>query len=268
MLYLAGKRARAKLNGAELAYRVEGAGEPLLLLSPLGADASFWLRQLPALAATRQVISFGHRGAPSSSPTDETCSIEQMADDAVALLDQLGIASADLVGLAIGSLVAQQMARLAPSRVRSLVLAASYMQADPALADIIEDWRRSARRQGMEALFDLCLEWLFTTDYLAQSSDEVSKLRAVYRLMHQDVESFCGQSLAGLRHDSRGWVGELGHRALILHGAEDRLVRLDHAKALCEAMPAAQLAVIKGAPHFLNWECAEAFNRAIGDFLG
>jgi molybdopterin/thiamine biosynthesis adenylyltransferase len=118
MLYLAGKRARAKVNGAELAYRVEGAGEPLLLLSPLGADASFWLRQVPALASTRKVISFGHRGAPSSSPTDETCSIEQMANDALTLLDQLGTAKADLVGLAIGSLVAQQMARLAPSRVR------------------------------------------------------------------------------------------------------------------------------------------------------
>ena len=161
MLYLAGKRARAKVDGAELAYRVEGAGEPLLLLSPLGADASFWLRQLPALASTRMVISFGHRGAPSSSPTDETCSIEQMANDAIALLEQLGIASADLVGLAIGSLVAQQMARLAPSRVRRLVLAASYMQADPALAAITERWRGSARRLGMEALFDLCLEWLF-----------------------------------------------------------------------------------------------------------
>ena len=71
-----------------------------------------------------------------------------------------------------------------------------------------------------------------------------------------------------LPDDSRGWMGEIRHRVLILHGAEDRLVRLDHAKALCEAMPAAQLAVIEGAPHFLNWECADAFNYAIGDFLG
>ena len=268
MLYLSGKRARAKVEGAELAYRVEGEGNPLLLLSPLGADASFWLRQMPAFASAHKVITFGHRGAPSSSPTDETCSIEQMAKDALGLLDQLGIVKADLVGLAIGSLVAQHMTRLAPERVRRLVLAASYMHADRSIADITELWRQSAQRQGMEALFDLCLDWLFTPAYLMDRADEVNKLRAVYRLVHQDVTSFCGQSLAGLRHDSRGWVAHISHPALVLHGTADRLVSFDHAKALSDAMPSAQLAAIDGAPHFLNWEFPDEFNRTIRKFLG
>lgn len=267
MLYLAGKRARAKVEGAELAYRVEGEGDPLLLLSPLGADASFWLRQLPAFTSAHKVISFGHRGAPSSSPTDESCSIDQMAKDALGLLDQLGIAKADLVGLAIGSLVAQHIARVAPQRVRRLALAASYMKADQSIAAITERWRQSARRQGMEVLFDLCLDWLFTPAYLMDRADEVNKLRAVYRLIHQDVTSFCGQSLAGLRHDSRRWISSIAHPTLVLHGAADRLVSLDHAKTLSGAMPAARLEVIDGAPHFLNWEYYNEFNHAIRNFL-
>jgi pimeloyl-ACP methyl ester carboxylesterase/molybdopterin/thiamine biosynthesis adenylyltransferase len=267
MLYLAGKRARAKVEGAELAYRVEGEGDPLLLLSPLGADASFWLRQVSALASAHKVITFGHRGAPSSSPTDETCSIEQMAKDALGLLDQLGTLKADLVGLAVGSLVAQHIAHLAPERVGRLVLAASYIQADQSIAEITEHWRQTARRQGMEVLFDLCLEWLFTPVYLKEHTDEVNKLRAVYRLVQQDVTSFCGQSLAGLRHDSRGWISHIVHPTLVLHGTADRLVSFHHAKALNEAIPGAQLALIEGAPHFLNWEYPDKFNRAIENFL-
>jgi molybdopterin/thiamine biosynthesis adenylyltransferase/pimeloyl-ACP methyl ester carboxylesterase len=267
MLYLAGKRARAKVGGIELAYRVEGEGDPLLLLSPLGADASFWLRQVPALASTRKVISFGHRGAPLSSPTDETCSIEQMAADALGLLEQLGASEVDLVGLAIGSLVAQQMARLAPERVRRLVLVASYMQADKSIADVTQHWRQTAQIHGMEALFELCLGWLFTPGYLEERADEVNKLRAVYRLAHQDVTSFCGQSLAGLRHDSRGWISQVARPSLVLHGAADRLVSLDHARALSDAMPTAHLAVIDRASHFLNWEFADEFNRTVQNFL-
>jgi pimeloyl-ACP methyl ester carboxylesterase/molybdopterin/thiamine biosynthesis adenylyltransferase len=267
MLYLSGQRARAKVDGAELAYRVQGSGEPLLLLSPLGADANFWLRQVPNFASTHKVVSFGHRGAPGSSPTDETCSTEQMARDALALMDHLGIASADLVGLAIGSLAAQHMARLAPERVRRVVLVASYIHADALIVDTTEHWRRSAQRQGMDALFDLSLEWLFTPDYLADRNGEVSKLRTVYRLIHQDVESFCGQSLAGVGHDSRGWISNIRNRAMVLHGTKDRLVCCEHAKMLSGALPNAQLIMIEGAPHFLSWEFADDFNRAVANFL-
>lgn len=267
LLYLRDKGLRAALNGTELSYRIDGAGKPLIFLGPLGADAGFWLRQIPAFAKGHKIVTFGHRGSPGSSPIDESCSTELMAHDAMALMNHLGIESADIVGLALGSLVAQQIARLYPERVRRLVLAASYAQADSRLAVETENWRATAQCHGMDDVFDDCLEWLFTADYLINRADEVSKLRAVYRLMHQDVKSFCGQSLAGLSHDARSWIGDIQHETLVLHGEQDRLIGLGHAKFLSGTMRNAELAVISNGPHFLNWQLAEQFNQALQDFL-
>lgn len=266
-LYGAKSARRAPANGAELAYRLEGSGAPLLLIGPVGADASFWLRQLPDFARQFQVVSFGSRGAAGSSPAAQDCTSDLLADDAIALLEHLQMRRAHVVGLALGALVAQRLAQRRPDLVDRLVLAAGYIRADECIAGTTAGWREIAARRGMEQLFDACVAWLFSPGYLADSGGELDKLKAIYRLMHQDAASFCGQSLAGVRHDASAWIAQVTCPTLVIQGAADRLVHPRHAQALARSLPAARLALIEAAPHFLTWEFAARFNAEVLAFL-
>src|SRR5262249_19845681 len=143
----------------------------------------------------------------------------------------------------------------------------SYVHPDDHIKATTRAWRDLAAEQGMEQLFDACLEWLFSAAYRSKSDGEIDRLKAIYRLTHQDVTSFRGQSLAGVRHDSSVWIGQITCPTLIVHGAEDRLVDRSHADSLAARIAHAKLSVIDDAPHFLAWELAPRFNDEIIGFL-
>ncbi|MGN6111212.1 MAG: alpha/beta fold hydrolase [Kofleriaceae bacterium] len=113
----------AKVNGLEMYYEVHGKGRPLVLLH--GAfctvDACFG-KILPALAAHRQVIAIEQQAHGHTADIDRPLTIAQMADDTAALLAQLGITEADVLGHSMGSGVAFQLALRHPKRVGKLVL--------------------------------------------------------------------------------------------------------------------------------------------------
>lgn len=266
--HLYGKRAdhRAPVNGAELFWRDEGSGEPVVLVSPLGADSSFWARQLSALA-DRRVISFDPRGAGASSPCPDGCSVDLLADDLIGLLDQLGVADAHLVGVALGGLVAAEVAARRPDLTRSLVLASAYPIADDQIRAVTASWREVSRARDMEELFEEVLHWLFTPEYVRATRAEMDKLKTFFRLTVQDPESFRQQSLAGVRHDARPALREVACPTLVLHGGSDRLVARRHAEELAALLPDARLVVLESASHFLTWENADDFNAETVAFL-
>ena len=122
----------ATINGIGIQYDMTGAGPPVLFLNGHGARAAHWERQRRALESRYRVITFDDRGAaPGGVPAEPVYPVPQMADDAVALLDHLGIERAHLVGPSIGSLIAQEIALRHAERVRSLTLASAWPHAGP-----------------------------------------------------------------------------------------------------------------------------------------
>jgi pimeloyl-ACP methyl ester carboxylesterase len=268
LFYRKRKSRKARVNGAELYYKVEGNGEPVILISPLGADCGFWARQTQDLARHFRVISFDNRGSGASRASSPECSTALMAQDAIALLHHLGIDRCHVVGLALGALVAQQLAVERPDLVSGLVLASTYSHADDRLQSITAEWRRMAMDDGMAVLFDHCVPFLFSEAYVADSGGELSKLKTFFRLTLQEPVSFCSQSLAGVSHDLRHRLGEIHAPTVVIHGGADRLIALGQAEEVASAIPGARLLVLPGAPHFLTWEHAERFNQDVRDFLG
>jgi pimeloyl-ACP methyl ester carboxylesterase len=116
----------APVNGQQIYYEIRGTGKPLVLLHGglLTIDLSFG-PLLEPLAAGRQVIAAELQGHGRTADTGRPMTIEAMAGDVVALLDELGIAQADLFGFSLGALVACAVALAAPDRVGRLIAASA-----------------------------------------------------------------------------------------------------------------------------------------------
>ena len=124
--------ATAQINGIGIQYDMTGAGPPVLFLNGHGGRASHWACQRRALEPRYRVITFDDRSAAAGDASAEPVyPVPQMADDAVALLDHLGIERAHLVGPSTGSLIAQEIALRYSERVRSLTLASAWPHPGP-----------------------------------------------------------------------------------------------------------------------------------------
>src|SRR5437660_1477140 len=149
-------------DGTRLRYEVFGApaGEPVLLIQGLGADVRGWLLQRRALGRLHRVIVFDNRGAGRSGKPPAPYDIEVMAADAVAVLDDAGIATAHVMGASMGGIIAQFLTVRHPDRVRSLVLACTSCRHHEWRRELLEDWAATARDHGMGRLAARSLRWL------------------------------------------------------------------------------------------------------------
>src|ERR1051325_10801928 len=119
--------------GADIYYEEagQGGGPPMLLLQGLATDHVPWLRHLPVLGQSHRLILLDNRGVGRSGKPPGPYSTRQMAADALAVLDALDVASADIVGVSMGGMIAQELALAAPARVRRLVLVCTAARPRP-----------------------------------------------------------------------------------------------------------------------------------------
>lgn len=149
---------RADLNGVRLHYEIEGEGPPLLLLAGMMSDGASWGPVVPALARVFTVIRPDNRTTGRTAPAEAPAGLAEWAQDAVALLDRLGIPRAHVVGHSLGGLIALRMAAAAPERVRRLALLAAAPVRVPRANAILRHCL-ALRAEGMAP--DLWLRGLF-----------------------------------------------------------------------------------------------------------
>jgi len=144
-----------QLAEIELHYVERGSGRPLLLVPGIPAIASDWAPLAERLARSRRVIAYDNRGSGASGVTPAPYSCVQLAADAVALLDALEIERADVFGMSLGGMIAQELALGWPDRVERLVLGCTHCglehaarpdrEAGQAFAMETDDWAQRMR---------------------------------------------------------------------------------------------------------------------------
>jgi len=254
---------------ASLWWDETGAGDPpLLLIQGLGYTADMWHRVLPALAAKRRVVVFDNRGVGRSSVPDEQWTVEQMADDAIAVLDAAGGDAAHVFGVSMGGLIAQEVALRHPDRVAKLVLGCTHpggreaARMDPAAAAMLMDREPKSAREAIEA----SLPFIYSPTTSSEAIDADVQVRLRFPLR---AKAYWGQLDAMRGHPgTHDRLGDIKAPTLVLHGDADRLVQPANATLLVDAIPGAKLVWLPGASHVFWTDQPDRTVDEVNTFLG
>ena len=149
-------------DGIRLHYQVLGrsSAPAVLMIQGLGADKHGWDMQRFALSLNYRVIALDNRGAGRSDKPFGHYSLEQMADDAIAVLDQVGVQQAHVVGASMGGAITQLIGLKYPERVISLTLACTACRNHPWRRELLHSWAAAANERGMGAMTHLAARWV------------------------------------------------------------------------------------------------------------
>jgi pimeloyl-ACP methyl ester carboxylesterase len=254
----------ATLNGIDIAYRDEGAGQPILFIHAFPLHSASWDRQIVVFSPHHRVIAPDLRGLGASARGSGAASLDQHADDLAALLDHLTIENATVVGLSLGGYISFALWRRHRQRVAALILADTRAAGD---SDEAKQGReknaRLAEEQGPGALADQMLPKLLAHNASATLRAEV---RAIIESNDRAGIAATLRAMAA-RPDSTPLLATIDVPALVIVGAEDTLTPPSEAAAMCNAIPACRLAEIPGAGHLSNLEAPEAFNAEVAEFV-
>ena len=257
----------ARVRGIELAYTDEGRGPAVVLLHGFPFDRSMWRGQVERLSGGFRVIAPDLRGHGETTLTDGVSTMEELAEDVVALLDELNVPRAVLCGLSMGGYVALALYRAHPERVRALVLADTRTQADT------EDARRAreenARRalsEGMQPIADAMLPKLLSTRTRESAPEVVARVREMMLGVKPEGAAAALRGMA-VRRDQTDLLPTVDVPALVIVGSEDAITPPSDAEAMHALIEGSRLAVVEGAGHVSNVERPEEFDRALAEFL-
>jgi 3-oxoadipate enol-lactonase len=254
-------------NGIAMHYVLDGPETaPVVTLGhSLAAHLGMWEPQMKALTGRWRVLRYDTRGHGSTEAPAGAYSLEQLADDALALLAALGIRRTHWVGLSMGGMVGQTMALKAPGIFASLVLADTSSRVPPEARPQWEERIRTAETQGMEPLVEATINRWFTRPFQERRPDVVDGIRAMIRGTSPRGYAGCCHAIKALDLTDR--IAQIKIPTLVIVGEEDPGTPVAAARTINERITGSGLTIIPSASHLCNVEQPEAFASAVTRFL-
>ena len=257
---------KAKVNGIDINYEVEGNGPWLTMSHSLACDLHMWDPQMPVLTKKFKVLRFDTRGHGQSSAPAGEYTLDQMADDVKGLLDHLKIRQTHWAGLSMGGMIGQAFALKYPGVFQSMVLADTTSRRPPNAAQMWGERIQNAQTKGMGAIVQGTLERWFTEPYRNARKDVMEKIGNDIR--NTPVNGFVGCCHAISKVDYLDRLKEIKVPALVMVGEQDHGTPPEAARAIQAALPGSELKIIPSAAHLSNVEQEQVFNEAMLGFLG
>lgn len=270
-------------SGVKLYYEDHGAGEPLLGIMGLGGNLHFWEFQISKLAQHHRLIVFDNRGAGRSGKPPGPYTIQQLADDAMAVLDQVGIRRGHVMGISMGGMVAQDVAIRFPDRVHSLVLACTFARPDdqarrvaeegalqmgaPSPLKLVQGGAFDLSKFDLKALFKFMMGLVLSPEFMQRNKEWLRTLLEKAVEYGFSVEAFLAQVAAVMNHDAAENLKSLQVPTLVMTGTNDVLVPPHHSDELAALIPGATLVKVPNGTHGFNVELPDTFNKTVLDFL-
>ena len=256
-------------DGTRIHYEVTGksGATPVLMIQGLGASKNAWNLQRIAMATRFRIISFDNRGAGRSDKPTEPFTLEQMADDALAVLDAAGIETAHVVGASMGGVISQIVAVKYPHRVRSLTLVCTACRNHPWRQELLQSWAKTAEEKGMIEVGKEAAQWVMSPRSFRRLVPAFTWMGplAALRPRHSFVSQI--DAILNTREDLVDQLSTITAPTMIIVGNQDILTPRGDSEEIAERIPNAELVVISGAAHGLMMEHSSTFNKILIEFL-
>ena len=263
---------KAMVNGINMYYEVHGQGEPLVLIMGSFGALEAWSLQIHAFQKHYKVIVFDNRGIGRTDKSPVPYSIATMADDAVGLMDHLGIDKAHVLGMSLGGPVAQDTAINHPRKVKKLILVCSlavadgtHLHPDMVKAFGVEEGSREVDLRSidfleiMKATVSLAFNDKLLRDSLSAQAEGWFK--------QFEMEGFVRQWEAVSSYNALDRLNRIEAQTLVITGTEDRIINPHSSEVIASLIPNSKLVKVEGGSHAFFMEMSDRFNTEVLDFL-
>jgi 3-oxoadipate enol-lactonase len=266
--------ATIQIHDHSIYYEVHGQGHPLLLLAGLGASRLFWWKQTGPLSRHYRTIILDNRGIGDSSRANASFTISDMADDVAALIGELDMGPAHLLGISMGGFIAATLSVRHPERVRKLILSstsaggATHIKPSDGIVRLLLD----ADHLDIEASTRQIYTAITGPNYMQTHPEELDRIVRNNAEKPLSLETYLYQLNAINRYANGEGItdkmDQIGKPTMVIHGDRDPLVPYPNGQHLAAHIKGAQLLTYPGVGHLPPIEATARFNADVMDFLG
>jgi pimeloyl-ACP methyl ester carboxylesterase len=255
-------------KGIDIAYQVEGDGDPLLLIMGTAADHTTWSAQVEAYRDHFTVVTYDARGTGRSThPADPSdYSMRILADDAAGLLDHLGYDRVHVSGLSLGSATAQELALHHPEKVATLQLHCTWGRSDEWFIRMIDSMEFAIVHDDPEMYIRTALLWVASPTFINDQPEEVAAFERGFILQNPNPPSkqgMIGHFHADKTHDALDRLSSITVPTLITSGEVDWQVPTRYGLEVQQRIPGSTMHVFRGphSSHIAFHEMADEWNE-------
>lgn len=271
-----------KVDDIDISYTERGKGEAVVLIMGLGAVKESWFLNIPTLSRHFRVIAMNSRGVGKIDRPGEAYTMRRMAEDTVGLLDALNIERAHIVGVSLGSMIAQEVAIGFPRRVNKLILAATTPGMSDAANKEVWDKKNAElnRSTGLGEDFNRrIMENPASVDafkiMVGLTKNAFGRivfripmtLGSRYYFKKVGPSGVLDQLRAVSKHNTIDRLDQIKSPTLVLAGTDDKIVPIEFSRIVAQRISGARIVEFQKGSHSFFMEMSKKFNREVIDFL-
>lgn len=258
---------KATVNGNEHFYRFDGPVDaPVVMLAhAMGTSHRIWDWQMEAFAGRWRVLRYDWLGHGDSAAPKGAYSLDGFVQDAVGLMDALGVAQAHWVGISTGGMIGQGIAIEHGDRLKSLSLCNTTSQATSWYRDWVAERQAVVVKEGMRPVWEMTERLWFTDEFVDATGAAYRAVRDVF--IATPVDGYLGgtSAVADLAYQSK--LDQVRTPTHVIAAGADPVTPVDHSEAIRDRISGATMTVLDGQRHFSNVERPGEFNAALMGFL-
>ncbi|WP_119343893.1 alpha/beta fold hydrolase [Facilibium subflavum] len=255
-------------NQVNLYYEQHGQGEDIILISGLSADHNAWALLMPQLTKSHRVTVFDNRGAGQSALPDGNYTISQMVEDTGALMNQLNIQSAHIIGHSMGGMIAQQLALTYPDKVKSVCIVCSRASPYTRGSYWLElSYKMLAQEVSLSVIIEYGFSYLFSNQFISNAENlKLWRELLLSTEYPQTLKGYQYQLNAVKNYNALDSLSGITQRTLIVAGEDDILTPLTLSKKMQAVILNAELTTLPSG-HMPNIECPALLAKIIIDWV-
>ena len=260
---------KVRVGDIDISYQVTGNGDPLVMIMGLTANMDWWDPELlDQLSSRYRLLLLDNRGAGRTDAPEGEFSVEQFANDTAGLMEAVGFDHANVLGISMGGMIAQELALNHPEKVDRLVLCATFCGGEKTVYADREVLMKMVDRPGTpEQQVRKTMTLLFPEDWLEEHEAYFQDFFHRYSIAPVTEENAMRQFMATVKFNTCDRLPTVQKPTLVAGGTKDILIPPENSRIIADQIPEARLVEFEGAGHgFIN-QCRPEFFSLITGFL-